>query len=183
MAPVFAANVTDPEQMRHLAKKERGAFENLIMLCPLCHTIVDKAPSVYSDRVILGWKQTHAEKLRSLFGVTQFEKRSDARAAIEGLLRENRQVFDDHGAHIEEAKNPESGAAERWKRKVLHRIFPNSRRILSHLDTNRHLLNDRELVTPEKFRQHIDDLEARHIEGYREGASRFPADIPDILRT
>lgn len=183
MAHVFAANDEGPRANAALSEKERGTFENLIMLCPLCHTIVDKAPCVYPDRVMFEWKRTHAEKLRSLFGVTYFERRSDARAAIEGLLRENRQIFDDYGPHIDEAKNPESGAAERWKRKVLQKIIPNNRKMLSQLDANKHLLNDCELVTLEKFRQHIDDLEARHIEGYREGASRFPEEMPNMLRT
>lgn len=182
MAHVFAANDDGPRANLALSKEERGAFENLILLCSLCHTIVDKAPKVYPDYVILGWKRTHAEKLHSLFGVTSFEKRCDARAAIEGQLRENRQIFADYGPHIEDAKNPESGAAERWKRKILQKIIPNNRRVLAQLDANKRLLNDRELVTLEKFRQHIDDLEARHIEGYQEGASRFPGAMPDILR-
>ena len=111
-----------------------------------------------------------------------FESRSDAREAIEGLLQENRQVFEDYGPHIEDAENPESGAAERWKRKVLEKIIPNNRRVLAQLDANKRLLNEREVITLEKFRQHIDDLEARHIEGYQEGASRFPEEMSAMLR-
>jgi hypothetical protein len=126
MAHVFAANDKGPRANTALGEEERGAFENLILLCPSCHTIIDKAPEVYPDRVILGWKRTHAEKLRSLFGVTNYENRSDARAEVEGLLRENRQIFEDYGPHIEDAGNPESGAAERWKRKVLQKIIPNN---------------------------------------------------------
>jgi hypothetical protein len=181
MAHVFAANDEGPRANAALSKEERGAFENLILLCSACHTIIDKAHEVYPDSVILGWKRTHADKLRSLFGVTQFGKRSEARAAIEGLLRENRQVFQDYGPHIEDAKNPESGAAERWKRKVLEKIIPNSTKLLAQLDANKHLLTGSELDTLEKFRQHVDDLQARHIQGYQEGASRFPAEMSDML--
>jgi len=182
MAHVFAANDDGPRANAALSEEERGAFENLILLCSLCHTIIDKAPEVYPDNVIFGWKRMHAEKLRSLFGATHFEKRSDARAAVEDLLQENRQIFDDYGPHIEDAKNPESGAAERWKRKVLQKIIPNNRKVLAQLDANRRLLDESELVTLEKFRQHIDDLEARHIEGYQEGASRFAEGMAEILR-
>jgi hypothetical protein len=182
MAHVFAANDEGPRANAALSEEERGAFENLILLCSLCHTIIDKAPEAHPDSVVLGWKRTHADRLRSLFGVTLFEKRSDGRRAIEGLLRENRQIFRDYGPHIEDAKNPESGAAERWKRKVLEKIIPNNARILAQLDANKHLLNGSELDTLERFRQHIDDLQARHIEGYQEGASLFPAEMPDMLR-
>ncbi len=125
-----------------MSEEERGAFENLILLCPVCHTIIDKAPEVYTDEVILRWKRMHAEKLRSLFGVTVFETRSDARSAIEGLLRENHQIFQDYGPHIEDAKNPESGAAERWGRKVLPKIIPNNRRMLAQLEANKRLLSE-----------------------------------------
>jgi hypothetical protein len=121
MAHVFAANDDGPRPNAALSEEERGAFENLILLCSLCHTIIDKAPEVFPDRVIVAWKRTHAAKLRSLFGVTYFEKRIDARSAIEGLLRENRQIFEDYGPYIEDAKYPESGAAERWKRKVFQK--------------------------------------------------------------
>jgi hypothetical protein len=182
MAHVFAANDDGPRANPVLSEEERGAFENLILLCSLCHTIIDKAPEVYSDRVILGWKRTHAEKLRSLFGVTSFGSRSEARDAIEGLLRENYKIFQDYGPHLEEAKNPESGAAERWKRKVLEKIIPNNAKVLAQLDANKHLLNSNELDTLERLRQHIDDLQARHFHGFQEGASRFPVEMSEILR-
>jgi hypothetical protein len=181
MAHVFAASDDGPRANPVLAAVERGAFENLILLCPQCHTIVDKAPEVYPDHVILGWKRSHAEKLRSLFGVIQFGTRKDAKGAIDKFLRENYQIFQDYGPHIEDAKNPESGAAERWKRKVLEKIIPNNARVVAQLDENRHLLNSHELETLEKFRQHADDLQARHIQGFAEGASRFPEEMSRIL--
>lgn len=182
MAHVFAANDFGPRADDALSKEERGAFENLILLCSLCHTKIDKAPDVYTDRIILGWKRAHADKLRSLFGVTVFAKRAEARAAVEGPLRENRHIFEEYGPHIEAAKDPESGAAERWKRKVLEKIIPNNMKVLAQLDANRHLLMGNEVSTIERFRQHVDDLQARHVHGYQEGASRFPAEMAELLR-
>lgn len=64
---------------------------------------------------------------------------------------------------------------------MLTRIIPNSRRVLSILDTNRSLLTFEEKITLEEFRQHIDDLESFHIEGQQEDASRFPVDMAKIL--
>jgi hypothetical protein len=71
-----------------------------------------------------------------------------------------------------------NGGSERFSKKII----PNNRKVLAHLDASKRLLKYCELVTLEKFRQHIDDLEARHIEGYQEGASQFPKDMSDILR-
>jgi hypothetical protein len=182
MAHVFAARNDGPRANPDLSEAERGAFENLILLCSLCHTVIDKAPQEYPDGVILRWKRAHAEKLRSLFGVNHFSSRSEAKAAIQAPLQENRQIFEDYGPHIDAARNPESGAAERWNRKVLEKIIPNNRKVEAQLDANRHLLNVSELATLEKLRQHIDDLEARHIEGNRDGAAKFPAEMSTLLK-
>ena len=181
MAHVFAANDRGPRADPSLSKADRGAFENLVMLCANCHTMVDKAPAAFPDQMMLSWKREHANKLQALFGVVNFGDRAGARSAIAPLLAENHAVFRQYGPHIDAAQNPESGAAEQWERKMLTRILPNSRRMLAVVDANRHLLVDSERQTLELFRQHIDDLEAFHIGDSREDASRFPGDFSKIL--
>ena len=182
MAHVLAANDQGPRAKHELSEAERGAFENLILLCATCHTIIDRAPDQYPDTTIVGWKRDHATKLRSMFGVVQFNVRAEVRRAIEGHLRENRTIFHKYGPHIEAALNPESGAAERWRRKVLSRIVPNNRRVLALLDVNLHLIEGNELDVLEDFCQHIDDLEARHLDDYAEGGEMFPAGRSTIMR-
>ncbi|AJE21183.1 HNH endonuclease family protein [Azotobacter chroococcum NCIMB 8003] len=181
MAHVFAANDSGPRAKSDLSKKERGSFENLIMLCANCHTMVDKAPDAFPVKMMLSWKREHANKLQGLFGAVRLGDRASARQVVEPLLAENHAIFKQYGPHIDAARNPESGAAEQWRRKMLTRILPNSRRMLAILDANRHLLGGNERATLEQFRQHIDDLEAFHIEGNREDASRFPGELPKIL--
>lgn len=182
MAHVFAANDGGPRANPVLTEEERGAFENLVVLCANCHTMVDKAPDAFTDQMMLGWKREHATKLSGLFGAVTYENRAVALRAVEPLLTENYAIFERYGPHIEAARNPESGAAEQWKRKMLTRILPNNRRVLALLDANRHLLSGNEMTTLEQFRQHIDDLEAFHIEGSKEDASRFPGELSEILK-
>lgn len=181
MAHVFAANDGGPRANPALTDAERGAFENLVMLCANCHTMVDKAPDAFPDTMMLTWKREHANKLRGLFGVVKFNDRESARKVVEPLLAENHAIFKQYGPHIDAAQNPESGAAEQWQRKMLTRILPNSRRMLALLDANRDLLREDERVALEQFRQHVDDLEAFHIEASREDASRFPSHFGKIL--
>jgi len=182
LAHVFAANDLGPRANPNLSQEERGAFENLVVLCANCHTTVDKAPEAFPDSTMLRWKREHANKLQGLFGAVKFDVRSAAHEVVEPILAENKAIFEQYGPHIEAARNPESGAAEQWKRKMLTRILPNSRRVLAIIDANRHLLRDDEKVALEKFRQHIDDLEAFHIEGVKQDASRFPGDFAEILK-
>lgn len=181
MAHVFAANDGGPRAKPDLSQEERGAFDNLVMLCANCHTMVDKAPEAFPDSMMLGWKREHANKLQTLFGAVKLNDRASTRHLVEPLFAENRAIFEQYGPHIDAAQNPESGAAEQWKRKMLTRILPNNKRILAILDINRHLLNADEKVTLEQYRQHINDLEAFHIEGNKEDASRFPGKLTEIL--
>jgi hypothetical protein len=181
MAHVFAASDSGPRANSVLSEAERGSFENLVMLCANCHTMVDKAPAAYPDEMMLGWKRDHARKLNALFGVVEYDNREAARAAVEPILAQNRAIFEQYGPHIDAARDPESGAAEQWRRKILTRILPNNNRVLAMLDANRRLLGGDERATLELFRQHINDLEAFHIEGVREDGSRFPAAMARIL--
>lgn len=182
LAHVFAANDGGPRADPKLTEGERGAFENLIVLCANCHTKVDKAPDAYPDAMMLGWKRDHAKKLQGLFGAVAFNDRSVAHKAVNPLLVENRAIFDKYGPHIDAARNPESGAAEQWKRKMLTRILPNNRRLLSIVDANRDLLRDDEKQTLELFRQHIDDLEAFHVAGIKANGSCFPGEMANIFQ-
>jgi hypothetical protein len=181
MAHICAANDDGPRADADLNAEARGTFDNLILLCANCHTMVDKAPTAFPDNTIQAWKREHANKLQRLFGATQFDSRAAARQAIGAVLSENYNIFKQYGPHIDAAQNPESGAAEQWKRKMLTRILPNSRRMLAILDVNRRLLRDDEKSTLEQFRQHVDDMEAFHIEGLRQDASRFPSAFAKIL--
>jgi hypothetical protein len=54
MAHVFAANDDGPRAKPQMSKAQRGAFENLVLLCAVCRTMIDKAPAAYPDDTILG---------------------------------------------------------------------------------------------------------------------------------
>jgi hypothetical protein len=60
-------------------------------------------------------------------------------------------------------------------------LDPSNNRVLALLDANRRLLRKEEGGTLEFFRQHVDDLQAYHIEGLKSDASRFPAAMTSIL--
>ena len=97
MAHVFAAADDGPRANAELTAAERGRYENLILLCPTCHTIIDKAPVEYPDAMILRWKRKHGERIAALSGAVEFPSRIQARDAIEPALAENRLVFEKYG--------------------------------------------------------------------------------------
>jgi len=165
MAHIFAATDHGPRAMPALLATDRGAYENLVLLCPSCHTITDKAEDVYPDDLIRNWKHEHKARIAAAFGAIYYADRRLVRRVIEPLLSENKAIFDTYGPNQDYRTNPESDMALVWQRKVLSHILPNNYKLLAVLDANRtHLMaNEREIL--ERFRQHVDDLEQRHIGG------------------
>jgi hypothetical protein len=183
LAHIFAANDDGPRARKELPASERGAFENLIVLCPSCHTKVDKAEADYPAETLLGWKRTHQTAIEKLFGAVKFATRAEAFAAIEPLMLENSSLFGNLNPNLPYAENPESELAEKWKAAMRTRILPNNRRILVLLDQNRNLLSEGERLTLEEFRQHVDDLTLRHLTEFAPADQRrFPPEMAKMMR-
>ena len=180
VAHVIAAGDLGPRGKPELPPAQRNLYSNLILLCPNCHTIIDKATTIYSSKLLLCWKSGHVERIRSVFRVS-FDSRSDARARIEPLLTMNRRIHELYGPDGEYRFNPEADEAVVWRRKVISQIIPNNYEVLRILDSNRGLLREAERVILEEFRQHVDDLSERHIGDSNSVARRFPKRMNDIL--
>jgi len=183
MAHILAASNQGPRAIRKMTAAERGHFDNLILLCANCHTIIDKAPEQFPDTLLVGWKRDHQSRLDQVFGAVALPDRKEVRAAIEPLLLENRIVFEEYGPDGDYRENPESEMASTWQRYMRNRIIPNNRRILAIFDVNRTHLTSDEKRTLELFRQHILDLEARHLTDLPLGAQRrFPQQMDSIMK-
>lgn len=182
VAHVFSANDHGPRANRVLSKAERGAFENLILLCPLCHTEIDKAADQYPDEILTGWKFSHAKRLEVVFR-DGCDSRASLRMRVRPLLAENRTIFDEYGPLTLERFNPESSLPTLWCQKIQTRIIPNNRQILGFLDSNRQFFAPPELATVELFRQHVEDFEQKHLGGRQESGMRFPTAMNSILES
>jgi hypothetical protein len=104
-------------------------------------------------------------------------------SVIAPLMQENKVIFQEYGPDLDYRENPESEMAAAWQNKMRERIIPNSRRVLASLEANRDHMTDSEIRTLELFRQHIHDLEARHLTDVLVGAQRrFPEEMNDMMR-
>lgn len=181
MAHVIGASACGPRPNPTLTPLERGKYENLLLLCPTCHTIVDKAEEMFPDGLLIEWKRSHKAKIWAQFAFPSFEIREQARRSLSPLLRTNKEIFDKYGPLTDERFNPESSFPRIWERKVRTLIIPTNRRILSLCDTSRHILTELEIGVIEQFRQHADDLEAKHILGIQLNGLQFPVDMNDVF--
>ena len=181
MAHVISAGDSGPRADDTLSDDDRAKYDNLILLCPTCHTIIDKAEDKFPEDVITRWKQEHVNRIADAFGLTKLDSREAVREMIEPILRENHLIFDKYGPMTEERFNPESTMPAQWKRKIKSNIIPNNRRILSICNINSHLLEENELETLELFRQHIQDFEAKHLENVMENGMQFPNKMDQLF--
>ncbi|MEV7008893.1 HNH endonuclease [Streptosporangium sp. NPDC051022] len=183
MAHIVAAEIDGPRGDSALSKPERADSSNLILLCPACHTLIDKAADEFPVEMLEKWKIDHERRRQSLFNVARYSSREEARSAFTKLASGNRQIFDNYGPYSKLSEDPESEGIRDWRRQVLEHIIPVNRQIIGLLDANTHLLTKGELEILALFRVHVNDFEARHVHGHIEvGSQRYPDSMDDILR-
>lgn len=180
MAHIFSAGDGGPRSKIKLSKEERGKYENLILLCPNCHTEIDKVESKYSDERIRKWKKEHNSRIINLFNLSKFSSRSEARDRLEPLLRQNRAVFTRYGP-MTERFNPESESPRLWLIKIHEFLLPNNRKIVQLLEDNYEYLNDSEMEVFEFFKQHVHDFELKHLDNKDINGIQFPDQMNKIL--
>ena len=159
---------------------QKASYDNLILLCPNCHTIIDKAEADFPEELIVSWKKEHEIRITQVFGIKTFSSRPQARDAVEPLFRENKVIFDYYGPLSQEQFNPESDIPLIWLRKIREFIIPNNRKIVRVIAKNQNLLNERELRTFEHFKQHVDDFESKHLFHQAANGLAFPEKITSI---
>jgi len=174
IAHVISAGGFGPRSDSETTPEQRSQYENLILLCPRCHTIIDKAEENYHVDLLLSWKRDHKQVIDDAFGARSYESRQGVRNVLEPLLSENLFIFQEYGPMTEERFNPESTMPAKWLRKIRTKIIPNNRKILSLCNANRCQLTPEEQTMFEAFRQHVDDFEAKHLAGVEENGRQFP---------
>jgi hypothetical protein len=174
IAHVISAGDSGPRADMETTPEQRGQYENLILLCPRCHTIIDKAEENYPIDLLLSWKRNHRQIIADAFGARAYDSRREVREVIESFLHENYVIFKEYGPITDDRFNPESTLPNQWLRKIRIKIIPNNRKILRLCDANRQHLTSEEYVLVEQFRQHVDDFEAKHLAGVEENGRQFP---------
>lgn len=71
-----------------------NSFENLVLLCPNCHTDFDKNHAFTAEQV-LGWKKARGEELKRFFG-KQYPSFEELKKVVVPLLLENQTIFENY---------------------------------------------------------------------------------------
>lgn len=182
LAHIIAANAAGPRGESSLTDEERAKPDNIVLLCANCHLVVDQAPEEFPVELLRRWKRDRRMAQANVANVPRVQTRSEARLLLNRILSENRTIHALYGPESLGADDPDSERAQTWHRKVLETILPNSRRALAIADLNNSLLESGELPVVEEWRQHVDDLAARHVLGVVEvDALRFPPAVENLF--
>lgn len=159
-----------------------GDPANLVLLCPTCHTKVDKMPAEYPAQMLLGLKANRAAAVAKVGGVITYDERAKARTAVEEILRQNRETFNQYGPNRDDGSLPTPEAASKWRELVLTEIVPRNELLYSIVQVNEHLASAADRLAAEHLRAHTRDLAAKHQGGPLLAPSqRFPKAAEDIF--
>ncbi|HEP8911456.1 TPA: HNH endonuclease [Pseudomonas aeruginosa] len=184
MAHVIPHGETGPRyEERPAGEFEADSFENLILLCPTCHTIIDKDPDGYSRGTLLDWKRNHLSALARKQGVHAYDERGQVRGAVAAAMAENKAVWKEYAPTdgLSFVLDPESEAAKTWELRMRGVILPNHFRIQSIIKANLHLITEAERDTFARYQEHVRGLSERHICGVAGAAIRYPEEMDGIF--
>lgn len=75
-------------------KTADNTFENLVVLCPNCHTNFDKNGE-FTPAEVLGWKKTRSEEIAQVFS-KKFSNFEELKTAVVPLLEENKIIYESY---------------------------------------------------------------------------------------
>jgi len=136
-------------------------YENLILMCPTHHTLIDKElTGIYTAEIILQWKNNHELKVRNVCKAVKFANLEDLKSEISHILDVNKAIWQQFGPQSLEARiNSETNTQRHWQFIKLASIIPNNRRIINLIESNFILIDDVLNAEFVKFKIHADSFE------------------------
>lgn len=164
-AHIIGRKKKGPRGKDDLPMSQRDEFDNIIVLCPSCHTLVDKNEKQFPTLLLKEWKRNHENSIKGLFQEPRFKTRAEARAFIAPLFKENRYVFMTFGPNSDNAKTHQMETELEWRRLSIQKIIPNNRRIEKIIESNSGLLTKEERDLFISFKVHREGFEFNKLSG------------------
>jgi hypothetical protein len=181
-AHIVAHSEKGPRGDVEMSGSARNDPANLVLLCPTCHTTVDKDPAAYPAERLLAKKRTRAAAVARIGGVPIFASRSDARGAVEAILDRNETIFRLTGPNPRHGSLPSTEAAAQWRERVLEDIVQGNELIVAIVELNPDLTTKPDRVAAEQLRLHTEGLARKHRCGEIVApVPRFPQVAIDIF--
>lgn len=152
-----------------------NSFENLIILCPNCHTDFDKNHS-FSSEEVKSWKQIRKEELERVFSkkCATFE---DLKSEAVPLLLENKTIYENY--YLNDKK-------ELWNKFEI-KVLVNNKKLKKLFEKNLDLIQRdpnklySNLESIQYFMTHVDEFEATRLDEEKSRQILFPVEINSMF--
>ena len=179
-----------PGANRHDASQtdsQRDDYQNLILLCPTHHTLIDRKENetVYTVEILHAMKAEHEARVLERLDQDPMPTKQDIALAILPLLEENRQSWAQYGPISELARTqPHNESAYAvWMSERLSVIVPNNRKIAVQIEEHRSLFDAGEQGVVTAFLLHVRSYEQWVEDAIPYAAvKRFPVEFDDLIR-
>lgn len=166
---------------------ERDDYQNLVLLCPTHHTLIDRKENenVYTVDALHEMKAEHEARVLARLDQEAMTSKANIARSILPLLEENRQSWEQYGPLSELARSqPHNEAAHAvWVSERLSVIVPNNRKIAAELDAHRALFDAGEQAIITAFLLHMRSYQQWVEDAIPYAAvKRFPAAFDDLIR-
>jgi hypothetical protein len=165
---------------------ERDSYENLILLCPTHHTLIDRSENegLYTVEYLHDIKQAHEAFISNRLEMEMFDNVEQLKDRIAQYMAENYQAWEQYGPLSQNARrNPASDQIYAlWISERLSTIVPNNRKILALLEVNRGLFPRAMQRIVSQFVQHVESYEQWvNDEIPYDGVRRFPQEFENLI--
>lgn len=180
MAHIIARSAGGP---RGRAEAGADTYDNLILLCPTCHALIDKGPSEYPPDLLHRWKANHEGTIRAAGSSLKFNDVAGLKAVVTKVLLENNSIWRSFGPKSEIAtSDPGSNASEIWKLRKLDAVIPNNSKIVNMVQNNLELLSKAQYEAFLLFKSHAAAFEQNQY-GRLDNYPTFPSVFESEFRS
>lgn len=171
-----------PNGSRGIEDGGSDTYENLILLCPTHHRMIDKAKGgTYTEEILNQWKYEHENKVREVFLSRKYSNKVEMAKAIKRLLIENYRIWLNFGPESDVAlSNPLSNLYKIWSLRKLSTIVPNNRKIINIIKAHEELFELEDLDSCFEFIEHAEVFESSCYSRI-EDAKRFPKEFEEVI--
>ena len=179
MAHVIARKEDGP---RGVAGGGEDNYENLILLCPTHHTMIDKSPAgTFTVDQIHLWKKEHELFVKQRLEIPLLRNKQELLNYIAKKLIENKSLWQQYGPESETAiLNPFSNLSEYWDFIKLQKVIPNNSMIKNAIQTYESFFNAEEYLISYNFIIHADAFE-NNAYVRTEHYPRFPTAFEELI--